>query len=802
MKTIQQYIFLLISFSSLTSTSFSQNIEEFKPTLADSIQVINYLEQGGPKDLENALLLARNIGYLKGEKQVLKALTELYKKEGRSAAALRYSLERISLLIEIGNLQEGYEAKIFAGDIYYSEKLFDQALIYYHSADRMVNSNNSKINLWEKMAQAFHQLSKLDSALIFHQKTYDYYLANQAVSAQLTNLQFMSEIYDEKGDCMEALNQNQQIRDLVIENEKWEQLATTYNNIGYNYHCLNDYKNALLNFERADSLCLNECELDKIALYSNMGIAYYNHGQFKKSIRYLDAGIKIAKREKKEYERAHLIYLKGSMYYQKGDLYQSLIFNEVAMNLSKKIKDKNTLSDTYQLAAESHEKLYEYELALDYYQKYLELKSEIQGEEEDRRKEILQQQVLLERAEKEIKLLLASQELQDAMIKQLQLEKDNVNLENDKLASESKRQEVENEILLKEKEIRESRLNAKELEAEQSRQQLLLAKQELQAAAKEREIEKLKAQEEVNRLALLQKEAEEAKALQEIESLNKQKEIDKLNLESQAERLQSMVGLGIGLLVILGLMIFGFIWSRRKNRILENQKSEIENQKSEIEQSRDLIEKERAKSEELLLNVLPSETARELKQNGVATPKYYEKTSVLFTDFEGFTSLSAQMQPEEIIEELNTCFLAFDEIIERHGLEKIKTIGDAYMCVGGLPIENKTNPQDAVSAGLEMQKFIENRYFEKQKLGKPYWKMRLGIHTGEVIAGVVGSKKFAYDIWGDTVNLASRMETNCEAGKINISESTYELVKNQFSCQSRGAIPVKNKGTMKMFFVE
>jgi class 3 adenylate cyclase len=783
MTAYKKYIPLLLSclFWSIILLSQPQNNNQYQPSLSDSSLVLDLFERGGADNLEEALLWSRNIKYINGEKKALKALAEIYQTEGRSAAALRYSLERINLLKEIGNQKEGYQAEIFAGDIYYSEKLFDRALNYYHRANRMVSSEDSKIDLWEKIAYAYDRNNKPDSALFFHQRAYEYHLKDGNISAQLANLQSMSKIHDKTGNCLEALSQNQQIRDLIVEKNKSEYLATTYNNIGYNYHCLDDYKNALLSFEKADSLCLDDCDLDQIALHSNMGIAYFNYGQFKKAVRHFDTGIDIAKKEKNDKERAHLTYLKATVYQHNNDLYQALIFNEDAMKLAQKIDEKNTLANTYLLAAEAYEKLYEYELALDFYQKYLELRNEIREEEKNRRENILQQQVLLERAEKEIKLLLASQELQDAMIKQLQLEKDNSNLENERLLSEAEREKVEKEILLKEKEIQAARLQAKELEAEQNRQQLLLAKQELQNAEKQREIEQLKQQEEVNRLALLQKEAEEAARKKEIENLNQQAMISQLEIEKQNERLQSMVGLGIALLAILGLMLFGVIYSRRKNRMLE---------------------KERAKSEELLLNILPSETARELKQNGVATPKHYKKSTVLFTDFEGFTALSAQLPPEEIIDELNICFLAFDEIIERHGLEKIKTIGDAYMCVGGLPIENESNPQDAVAAGLEMQKFIENRYAEKKAQGKPYWKMRLGIHTGEVVAGVVGSKKFAYDIWGDTVNLANRMETNGESGKINISKSTYELVKDQFKCQSRGAISVKNKGDMEMYFVE
>jgi class 3 adenylate cyclase len=208
------------------------------------------------------------------------------------------------------------------------------------------------------------------------------------------------------------------------------------------------------------------------------------------------------------------------------------------------------------------------------------------------------------------------------------------------------------------------------------------------------------------------------------------------------------------------------------------------------------------KSDKLLLNILPLETAQELKETGHAKPVYYKLISVLFTDFKGFTNIAEKMNPQDVIQNLNTCFLAFDEICEKYNLEKIKTIGDAYMCAGGLPIANQTNPFDIVKAGLEMQAWMANWKAEKEKKGEQAWELRLGIHSGEAIAGVIGKNKFAYDIWGDTVNLASRMESSGEIGKVNISEATYNLVKDKFHCVYRGEIQAKNKGEVKMYFVE
>ncbi|MCX7999901.1 MAG: GAF domain-containing protein, partial [Leptospiraceae bacterium] len=218
------------------------------------------------------------------------------------------------------------------------------------------------------------------------------------------------------------------------------------------------------------------------------------------------------------------------------------------------------------------------------------------------------------------------------------------------------------------------------------------------------------------------------------------------------------------------------------------------------ERTKDL-EEARKKSDELLLNILPYEIAEELKQSGAVVPKKYELVTVLFTDFKGFTLAAEKMSPERIVAELDNCFRYFDEIALKYNLEKIKTIGDAFMCAGGVPNKNISNPVDAVLAAIEIKMFMKEQADKKARLGEPFWEIRIGLHSGPLVAGVVGKKKFAYDVWGDTVNTASRMESSGEAGKINISQTTYELVKDFFECEYRGKVPAKNKGTIDMYFV-
>ncbi len=212
-------------------------------------------------------------------------------------------------------------------------------------------------------------------------------------------------------------------------------------------------------------------------------------------------------------------------------------------------------------------------------------------------------------------------------------------------------------------------------------------------------------------------------------------------------------------------------------------------------------EQARADSDRLLARILPARVADELKREGQVEPLFYDMVSVLFTDFVGFTQASQRMRPDELVQELDGCFSQFDEVVRRHGLEKLKTIGDSYMCAAGLPELSAGHAVDACLTGIEFKRFMDQMGEVKQALGHSFWQIRIGIHSGPVTAGVIGTHKFAYDIWGDTVNTASRMESSGRPGEVNISGATYELVKEFFDCEYRGKIQAKGKGDMDMYFL-
>jgi len=222
----------------------------------------------------------------------------------------------------------------------------------------------------------------------------------------------------------------------------------------------------------------------------------------------------------------------------------------------------------------------------------------------------------------------------------------------------------------------------------------------------------------------------------------------------------------------------------------------------EIEKQKEIIEAAKLQSDSLLLNILPGEIADELKKFGKSYARKHDQVSVLFADIKGFTSIAEKLTPVKLVTQLDEVFGAFDNIIAKHGMEKIKTIGDAYMCACGLPLADNENAIKSVNAALDMQQFIRG-FGEANKIQNlPVFEIRIGIHTGPLVAGVVGLKKFAYDIWGDAVNLASQMEQHSETGKVNISGETYSLVKNAFNCTYRGKIEAKSKGEVDMYFVD
>lgn len=266
-----------------------------------------------------------------------------------------------------------------------------------------------------------------------------------------------------------------------------------------------------------------------------------------------------------------------------------------------------------------------------------------------------------------------------------------------------------------------------------------------------------------------------------------QVELLKVDQQLKAEQIQRAKLVRNAILVGLGLVLtlIGILYRDYRNKIKTNK----------------LLDQRKAEIESLLLNILPYEVAAELQAEGHSTPRFYDSVSVMFTDFVSFSKIAESLTPQEIVSELNEFFTEMDEIIDKYGLEKIKTIGDSYMCAGGIPTPNTSHPVDMVRAGLDIVNYLKEKNRLREEAGMQKWEIRIGINTGSIVAGVVGKKKYAYDIWGNTVNIASRMESNGEPGMLNISADTYELIKDRFECTYRGKIYAKNVGEIDMYFV-
>ena len=710
------------------------------------------------------------------------------------SSQLRLLLEALKLAEQDSIYRQLFDLNQRIGKIYASEQLNERALGYFKDAEKQEADEAKFLELSLQMATVYDQLGKPDSASFFYSKVLVDYESKNDYQGRLRLHQKLVETYLNNHKYDLALNENYKIKQLAESANDALHLPVIYNNIGYNFNYLKDYEKAIEYFDYAEKTNKNAGQLDVAALYTNIGIAYNNTGNLNNALDYLQKAKKEIKRVAPE-TSTYLDHLIARIYLNNKDLYNAKEFNELAMANAAKYKQDDILVEAYNTAALIHQELYDYELALDFYKKHLELRDSFRLEDRLRQERLIQQQILLERSEKEIRLLLVNEEVQALTIQQLELEKSN--------------QESELKAIKKEQEAREANLRSAQLEKDKAQQELLLTARSLEAERKDRTIYELGQEGILSKVELEKKQAEIAR--QEAETLQKQREndllvakseiyeqneaISKLQIEQQGNRLIFLRSVG-GLLLLLSLIILGSLMNTRKKN------KQLASKNIEIAKSRDIIEEEREKSENLLLNILPKETARELKESGKATPKYYDKVTILFTDFSGFTRISRHMSPEDLLSELNDCFRAFDKIVDEFGLEKIKTLGDGYMAAGGIPVSNDSNPVDAIKAALKINEFMINRSNEKRAEGFTYWDTRLGLHTGKVIAGVVGNRKFAYDIWGDAVNTASRMESGGEVGKVNISDDTFNLVKDYFDCTYRGEIEIKNRGKIGMYFVD
>ena len=542
------------------------------------------------------------------------------------------------------------------------------------------------------------------------------------------------------------------------------------NNLGYAYKYLGDLRQSSLYFEQLLEVIPPKNTSMRADVLQNLGILYQNQARYTEAVDKLDAAVAIYKKEGNIESEAIANDFIALIYYQQNDAFNALQYNTKAIEAGEKHGLKRMLQGAYQTKSLIHQALFEYEEALEAYKRHLELKDELNDSERSVRQDLDRTKDVLKDMDNRMQLQSISEELKDAEIARLTSEKE----------AEREKRIAEEKVASKEAELKDAELREKDLQAKRAFDALLIQRKEADLLRKSKEIDSLDAarlaEQQKRRLAEQERALADARAAAARDSTRAaQAEAslaakDLLAQKSRTRRL-FLILLGLGVFIIAILVILA------------------------------QLRKEKRKSEALLLNILPASVADELKRNGKTTPHSYPNSSIVFTDFSGFTQISEKLTPEQLVHTLDDIFGKFDEIVENNGLTRIKTIGDAYMCACGLPDADPDHAKKAVNAALDMRDFIL-KFNAGLPEKAPQWNIRIGVNSGQVVAGVVGIKKFAYDIWGDTVNLAARMESSGQIGKVNISEDTYNLVKNDFPTEPRGKVKAKNKGEIDMYFVE
>ncbi len=784
---------LFVSFILLVhGTTFAQQDEDISQQ-ADRVDIL--LERAGKhQNRDSSSYLAKEAyDMVKGTQAhgsfclAALQLAENAMADRRPLDALRYYIEAADRTRHLRDIKLINKINLGLADLYKQEHVYKSALEMYKKALMYEPQNR---NIKQLIGDTWLLEGEVDSAIAHYEPILREQKAKGDYATEVRFFNKLIEHYSLRGQKNEVLRYYLLIEEILEKQGTPSEKALLYNNLGKLFLANADYSKSLAYLKKAELQCEYTDCMATDAMKVNMAVCLFNTGQTRESIHYLLSGIELLQKKKDWTGLAHAEEILTGIYFNSNDLFNAQIHNRAARTAAQRARDFEALARSYQRAADIHFELYDYEEAIDFYKLYLSLtdslrfqdkvKIELQGE--------LKSQI--ERSERETKSLIYSQEIRNLTLRETELEKQRLSAENRTLALEARQKEEALLQLEERRKLTEAELRVAALEALKAQQDLRMAAQASAAERRQKEdAVKLHAQE----IEAKNQEALAAKQRQELELLQRDNAINALTLKENANFRKFAILGGTLLLTILGLLAAGWVYSRKANNRLNAQNKAIEEQKT-------LIEAERQRSDRLLLNILPSEVADELKQYGHATPRTYENVSVLFTDFEGFTRITAEAPPDQVLDELNTCFLAFDQICEQYNLEKIKTIGDAYMAAAGVPQTDEHSAVHAAKAGLAMLQYLQERIAQNPNV--LLHKMRVGIHTGTVVAGVVGKNKFAYDIWGDTVNTASRMEEFGEPGRVNVSESTAQLLGKFFKLHDRGLLQVHNKGQLRMFFIE
>ncbi len=733
-------------------------------------------------------LLLSQAGDSSRDDKVLSA-TEI--KKLKLAEQLQDGLAKLRAGEKVGNQETMLAACLEIANLYEDEVYFEKAITYFERAVGLANelgNHEQRLDIQVRLATSFFENNQLEETFEYSLELFEQHQIFGMYQPAIRDLELLAVTSIHLNNHVKAREFYLKIMELANLTGDHNIAITAMNNMGFSAANLENYKEAIHYFGQAEEMALRNSEETQAHVFTNLGIAWNNLGDQARSIENLHIA-----EEKETDSKSYVQHLISSIYLNSDDIYNALTHNELAIKNAKKTNQVQVMADAYGTASEIYQQLYEYDKALDFYKKHLALKDSLERIEIRDKQEQENIHAFLIDTENKFRQNLIESELKQATVDQMESANEALEfqLEAEKERSDKEQNQQQIAMLEKERTAKEATLRAAQLEGEKTKQELLYATQWNLALTRQQEIESLNQERQLDSLEAVRKQKEQE---QQMELMESQQEIA-LQEQEQKEFEKRISWLAVLGTVILLIVTGGLLYSRKLNHKLSNQNHQIESQKGEIES-------ERNRAEGLLLNILPATVANELKLKGQATPKHYDAVTVLFTDFVGFTKIASSLPPAKVVSELNDCFMKFDEIADKYHLEKIKTMGDAYMCAGGLPEKNNTHPSDAISAAKEILAFIGERNTMLANIGKPIWPIRIGIHTGELVAGVVGSKKFAYDIWGDTVNVASRMESNSEPGQINISEATHKLIGDKFHCHFRGEVDVKNKGKMGMYIVD
>lgn len=611
--------------------------------------------------------------------------------------------------------------------------------------------DTSRTKAMHKIAIKGYLYSQPDSAFYFAQMLYDFANKKGLKKMMGNAVAIQGGSYYNRSDYDKALNYDQQSLKIYEEISNKSGIASLLNNIGNVYSSKGDYAKALDYYLR--SLKFYEETSDKkniAAILNNIGVIYYTQSNYPKALEYYQRSLKIREEISDKRGIGNLLNNLGAIYRWQGDHPKALEYYQRGLEISEEISDKKGIGSSLDNIGTAYEEQGDYPKALDYYQRSLKIYEEISN-----------------------KRGMASTFNNIGSINNEQGDHAQAIFWCKKALYTSE----EIDILLGQKYACQCLYDAYKAmgngnQALKYHEKMLALDDSLQSVETSKLLQQMEFAKQVLADSLIQVE-------QKL----------KVQIAHEAEVRKKNQTKNIFILSALFFLIAaGVLYSRIKY----------------IRRAKTVIEKEKDRSDELLLNILPAEIAEELKEKGRADAKNFEMVSILFTDFKEFTQTSEKLSAKELVGEINVCFEAFDATCGKYGIEKIKTIGDSYMAAGGLLVLTDDSIKNSVLAGLEMVEFMINRKKEREDEGNIPFEMRVGIHTGPVVAGIVGVKKFQYDIWGDTVNTASRMENSGEVGKVNISQSTYEFIKEDpiFKFQARGKIKTKGKGEIDMYFVE